>query len=62
MKQQTTDKAEVVVWELGQYGVVTPYGTGWKGYAVGAREEAYAELERLEGRESERGQSPDVRH
>ena len=48
MTEQTTTKPEVVAWEPGESGIVTSYGNGWQGYSVGSRDEAYAELQRIE--------------
>jgi hypothetical protein len=57
MTQQTPAKPELVVWELGEYGIIKSYGPVWHGYAVGSGEEAYAELKRLE---AEEGPNPNV--
>jgi hypothetical protein len=58
MTQQRTAKAELVAWELGEYGIIKSYGPVWHGYAVGSREEAFAEFKRLE---AEEGPNPNVR-
>ena len=47
MAQQHTTKPGVVEWEPGEYGIVEKIKYGWHGY-VGSRDDAYAELERIE--------------
>ena len=47
-QQQNAPKAEVVGWEQGELGVVEHFKHGWHGYTVESRDEAYAELERIE--------------
>jgi len=48
MAQQRPTRAEVIAWELAEYGIVVSGGHLWQGYAVGSRDEVYAELGRLE--------------
>jgi len=50
MAQEQASRAEVVVWELGEYGVVRSDDHLWQTYVAGSRDQAYAELERLEER------------
>ena len=47
-QQQYAPKAVVVGWEQGEFGVVEHFKHGCHGYTVGSRDEAYAELERIE--------------
>ena len=61
MAQEQAPRAEVLVWELGEYGVVRSGGHLWQAYVVGSRDAAYAELERLEERRHAKP-GPDARH
>ena len=61
MPQQAPSKAEVIVWVLGEYGILKPSANGWQAYTVGSRDEAYEELERLEARPQLKP-APDARH
>jgi hypothetical protein len=54
MAQQDTAKAKVIVWEPGEYGVVQ----AWHGYLVGSRDDAYAELLRIEGTQAPSERQP----
>ena len=61
MPQQTSFKAKAIVWEPGEYGILKPSANGWQAYAVGARDQAYEELGRLEERRHGKPAS-DARH
>ena len=47
-QHQNAPKAEAVGWEQGEFGVAEQLKHAWHGYTVGSRDEAYAELERIE--------------
>jgi hypothetical protein len=46
MIQHRVVDVEVVPREPGEFGIITEHERGWRGYSVGSRDDAYAELDR----------------